>query len=116
MNEVAFYLDGVSFVHKYNPQSGTSSQAQVWQKKSEGLQMTSKESKDLAGGRRLHLMVAVVFGKGVVLKVPYLHMNGNFFVQFVQEHFNITYAILERQILNNKDYTNKWKQLLAFTG
>ena len=54
--------------------------------------MTSKGSKDLAGGRRLHLMVAVAFGKGVVLKVPYVHMNGNYFAQFVRDHFNITFA------------------------
>ena len=31
-------------------------------------------------------------------------------------HHRKHYAILETQILNNKDYTNKWKHLLAFIG
>ena len=32
-NEISFYWDGVSFVHKYNPKSGTASnRARVWQK------------------------------------------------------------------------------------
>ena len=71
-NEVAFFLDGVSFIHKYNPQSGAScSKARVWRRKEEGVKFTSKAPKNLAGGRRLHVLVAIAYGKGVILKVPY---------------------------------------------
>ena len=63
-NEVGFYLDGVSFVYKHNPLAGAvSPKARVWRKKSEGLKITAKGSKDLAGGKRLHMMVAIAYGK-----------------------------------------------------
>ena len=33
-NEVFFYLDGVSFVHKFHPQNGAASnRARIWRKK-----------------------------------------------------------------------------------
>ena len=86
-------MDGVSFVHKYNPQSGAvSNRARVWRKKEEGLQETAKGCKQLAGGRRVHLIVAIAYSKGVILKVPYEKMNGTFFAAFVREHLNITFA------------------------
>lgn len=92
-NEISFYLDGVSFVHKYNPKSGAASnKSRVWRKKEEGLQVTSKGSKELAGGRRLHVLVAIAYGKGAILKVPYEKMTGTFFGDFIREHFNITFA------------------------
>jgi len=48
-DEVAFYLDGVSFVHKQNPlQAATGTKSRVWRKKGEGLKFTAKGSKDLA--------------------------------------------------------------------
>ena len=61
-------------------------------KKEEGLQVTAKGCKQLAGGRRVHLIVAIAYSKGVILKVPYEKMNGNFFAAFVREHLNITFA------------------------
>ena len=66
-NEVAFYLDGESFVHKYNPMSNAaSSNSKVWRKRGEGLKFTAKGSKELPGGRRVHALVAVSYGKGVI--------------------------------------------------
>ena len=92
-NEISFYLDGVSFVHKYNPKSGAASnRARVWRKREEGLKVTGKGRKDLAGGRRLHVLVAIAYGKGVILKVPYEKMTGEFFAAFIREHFNLTFA------------------------
>jgi hypothetical protein len=38
----------------------------------------SKGSNDLPGGRRLHLMVAVAYGKGVILRKAYKKMDGPF--------------------------------------
>ena len=78
-DELSFYLDAVSFVHKFNPKSGAASnQSRVWRRREEGLQLTAKGSKELAGGRRLHVIVAIAFGKGVILKVPYEKMTGTF--------------------------------------
>ena len=54
-NHIAFFLDGVSFVHKYNAENvARQPKARVWRRKSEGLDFTAKGSKDLPGGRRLH--------------------------------------------------------------
>ena len=42
-NEISFYLDRVSFVHKSNPKSGAASnRARVWRRREEGLQVTAK--------------------------------------------------------------------------
>ena len=93
MNEVAFFLDAVSFVHKYNPRSGVNlNKSRVWRKKGEGLKVTAKGSKDLAGGRRLHVLVAIAYGKGVILAVPFQKMDGTFFAQFIRDHFNMAFA------------------------
>lgn len=92
-NEVAFFLDAVSFVHKYNPQSGASgNRSRVWRRKGEGLKFTSKASKNLAGGRRLHVLVAIAYGKGVIMKVPYENMSGDFFAMFIRSHFNLAFG------------------------
>lgn len=92
-HEVGFYLDAVSFVHKYNPQSGANiNRSRVWRQKSEGLKVTTKGSKDLAGGRRLHVLAAIAYKKGVILAVPYENMNGTFFAQFIRTHFNIAFG------------------------
>ena len=92
-HEVAFYLDGVSFVHKHNPMnSATNSKSRVWRKKNEGLLYTSKGAKNLAGGRRLHVFAAIAYGKGCVLWEPYETLNGAFFAEFIRKHFNICFA------------------------
>ena len=92
-DDIAFYLDGVSFVHKRNPaNSATAPKARVWRKPGEGLQITAKGSKDLAGGRRLHLLVAIAHGKGIILKEPYEKMNGRFFSLFIRDHFDSCFA------------------------
>ena len=72
-HEVAFYLDGV---YKNNPtMSSLGQNTRVWRKNGEGLQFTAKGSKDLAGGRRLHIIVAIAYEKGVVLKETYEKMT-----------------------------------------
>ena len=92
-DDIAFYLDGVSFVYKQNPfQAASGTKSRVWRKKGEGLKFTAKGSKDLAGGRRLHLIVAIAYNKGIVLKEAYEKMDGRFFAQFIREHFYIAFA------------------------
>lgn len=75
-------------VYKHNPLNcAIASKARVWRKKSESLMITGKGSKELAGGKRLHVIVAIAYGKGVVLKVPYGKMRGKSFKKFVRQHF-----------------------------
>ena len=47
------------------------------------LQVSAKGCKDLAGGRRLHVIMAIAYGKGVILKVPYEKMTGEFLATFI---------------------------------
>ena len=61
--------------------------SKVWSKKNEGLVVTTKGSEDLAGGKRLHLIVAISYGKGGILAEPHEKMNAEFFAQFVRRHF-----------------------------
>ena len=93
VNHISFYLDGVSFIHKFNPmKDACQTESRVWQKLGEGLQLTAKGSKELAGGRRLHLMAAIAHGKGIIMTEPYEKMSGDYFASFIRLRFNITFA------------------------
>ena len=92
-HEVGFYLDAVSFVHKYNPESGANiNRTRVWRQKGEGLQLTAKGSKDLAGGRRLHVLVAVAYKNGVILAVPFENMNVTSLLSLYERISNIAFG------------------------
>jgi len=87
---VAFYLDGVSFVHKRNPlDQAIAPKSRIYRKKGEGLAFgcTSKGKKEGTGGHYVKLIVAISYGKGVVLCEPYQKMSGAFFAQFISKHF-----------------------------
>lgn len=101
--DVSFYLDGVSFIYKGNPLSDAiKPKGRIWRKKSEGLTVTTKGSKDLAGGKRLHLMVAISYGRGVVLAEPYEKMNADFFARFIRRHFPNLFEIAGKGEEDNK--------------
>ena len=86
--DIAFYLDGVSFVYKGNPMSDViQPKGRIWRKRSEGLQLTTKGSKDLAGGKRLHLLVAISHGHGVICAQSYEKMSGAYFARFIRRQF-----------------------------
>ena len=86
--EIAFYLDGVSFVYKGNPLSDViKPKGRIWRKRSEGLQLSTKGSKELAGGKRLHLLVAISYGHGVIYAEPYEKMSGAYFARFIRRKF-----------------------------
>ena len=70
-----------SFISKILFRRRPAQKAEYGVKKGEGLKFTAKGSKDLAGGRRLHLIVAIAYGKGVVLKEAYEKMDSRFFAQ-----------------------------------
>ena len=62
-------------------------QGRLWQKRSEGLQITTKGSKDLEGGKCVHFIVAIAYGKGVILAEQYEKMNVDYFAAFIRCNF-----------------------------
>ena len=96
--DVSFYLDGVSFVYKSNPMSDVvKPKNRVWRKRGEGLLITTKGSKELAGGNRLHLLVAIAHGKGVICAEPYEKMDGPYFARFIRRHFPTLFEITDKE-------------------
>ena len=88
---VSFFLDGTGFVHKTNPcEQAHAPKARTWRKKSEGLALgcTSKGRKEGTGGKMLKLMIAISYGKGVIICEPYEQMNGAYFYSFINRNFN----------------------------
>ena len=84
-SSISFYLDGVSFIFKRKPNYDASvPKGKIWRKRSEGLRLTSKGSKNLPEGKRLHFLVAISFNRGVVLAKDYESMNGKYFSDFVR--------------------------------
>ena len=77
--DIKFYLDGVSFVYKTNPYGQViRPKARIWRKRNQGLEVTAKGSKDLAGGKRLNLMVAIAKSKRILLAEKYENLNSHF--------------------------------------
>lgn len=119
-HHISFYLDGVSFIHKFNPmKDACQTKNKVWRKAGEGLQLTARGSKELAGGRRLHLMVAIAHGNGVVMMEPYDKMSGEYFSRLIRDKFNITFAKAgrksngQRQFVMDNDPCQTSKRSLA---
>ena len=99
---IAFYLDGVSFVYKTQPLSDAlAPRGREWRRKSEGLQLTTKGSKTLAGGKRLHLLVAISHNNGVVLVEEYEKMTGTYFAEFVKKISSTTIAQAWKKMVHN---------------
>ena len=69
----------------------------VWRKRGEGLLITTKGSKELAGGRRLHLLVAIAYGKGVIWAETYEKMDGPYFARFIRRQFPTLFDITGKQ-------------------
>ena len=89
---IAFYLDGVSFVYKPRPMAqAVAPKGKVWRKRAEGLKITAKGSKNLAGGKRLHLLVAIAYNRGVFFVEEYTKMNGAYFRDFVSRNFPVLF-------------------------
>jgi transposase len=88
--DIAFYLDGVSFVYKTNPlDQGRAPRSRIYRKRSEGLSQdcTSKGRKEGTGGKYAKLVVAISYGKGVIICEPYEKMNGEYFASFIEGYF-----------------------------
>ena len=88
--QIAFYLDGVSFVHKYNPaDQARAPRGRIWRKAEEGLAVgcTAKASNGGAGGRMAKFMVAISYGEGVVLCEQYSKLDGQYFRGLIERKF-----------------------------
>ena len=92
---IGFYLDGVGFVHKRNPHDeAKSTRTMAWRRPHEGLQpnCTAKGSHVGFGGKVCHFIVAIAYGKGVVLSEQYSgNINADMFAQFVLDNFPDTF-------------------------
>ena len=71
---IAFYLGGTGFTHKYSPlDQARSPPTMTWRRPADGLsfQRTTKGSHEGTGGKVAHFLLAIVYGKGVILAEQY---------------------------------------------
>ena len=90
-DHVAFYLDGTGFAYKrILLDQARAPTARIWRKKCEGLRRccTAKGRKEGTGGKVLKLIVAISHKTGVIVCEPYDKVSGNFFANFIAEHFD----------------------------
>ena len=88
--DVAFYLDAVSFTFKTKPSDQVSGpRSKVWRKRNEGLKRscTTKGRKEGTGGRYVRLVVAISYDKGIIACEPYESMTGEYFASFIRRNF-----------------------------
>ena len=94
-DSIAFYLDGVSFVYKAKPlDQARAPKGRVWRRKSEGLKQgcLAKGRKAGTGGKVAKFMVAITYGRGVLVCERYEKMDGNYFASFIDRNFNSMFA------------------------
>ena len=90
-DDVLLYLDGVSFIHKQNPyKDALTPRGKIWRRASEGLQYTTKGSKNLPEVRRLHLLVGVGYKTRVLIAEEYKKFNAEWFARFVHKTLHST--------------------------
>ena len=93
---IAFYLDGVSFVHKTNPsQHARTTRTRTWMKKGESLSRhcTTKGKKEGVSGRRASFMCAIAYGHGFIEAYQYQNkVDGEMCKQFIQDRFHDMFA------------------------
>lgn len=88
---ISFYLDGVSFAHKYNPRdTAKTSGSMGWRLPNEGLKVTAKGKKEGVGSRRMaNFIVAIAYKKGVVACEQYSgRINGQVFADMIEKNFS----------------------------
>ncbi len=89
-NDIAFYLDGVSFVHKRNPLDQAKAPCgRLWRRKDEGLKQgcVSKGSKVGHGGKVVSVMVAISYVHGVIGVEQFDKMNSDYCEKYVLRNF-----------------------------
>ena len=96
---ISFYLDGVSFIHKYSPaDQAWAPSGRIWRKEEEGLAFgcTAKGSHSGTGGRVAKFMIALSYGKGVVLCQQYETLNGEYFKSLIEREFPRMFRICDK--------------------
>ena len=102
IDDVLLYLDGVSFRHNNRPYNdAVCAGGKMWRTSKEGLKYTSKGSKNLPGGRTLHLLVGISHSLGVVLAEEYEKLNGHWFSQFA--HRTLQKVLMDCAVVKNKE-------------
>lgn len=89
--DIAFYFDGVGFLHKTRPkESALSCKTKVWRKSCEGLHLhcTAKGSKVGYGGKQAKFFVAISYNRGVIIAEQYDILNGETFAAFIRKYFS----------------------------
>lgn len=89
--QVAFYLDGVSFVHRYKPaDQARSMQGRIWRKPEEALSIgcTTKESHCGSGGGMAKFMVVITYRGVVLLCEQYEQIEDQGSVKFQNGYIN----------------------------
>lgn len=67
MNNICFYLEGVSFYYKYNLFDDVRVfKGKIWRKRKEGLFVIVKGMYVGLGGRVVKMIVVILYGKGVI--------------------------------------------------
>ena len=92
-NDINFYLDGVGFVRKTNPEDQAMSlRGLVWQKKKNKTGLVqgcaSRGNKAGHGFKVTNFMVAISYGRGIITCELYKHMNGSCFEKFIADNFD----------------------------
>ena len=98
-NSISFFLDGVSFIHKYNPlDQARAPKGRIWRKPREGLSYggTAKEAHCGSWGRVAKFRVAVSYGKGVLCE-QYETLNGRYFQPLVNREFPRMFTIADKE-------------------
>ena len=88
--QIAFFLDAVSFIHKFNPaDQALAPRGHIWRKETEGLACgyTAKGFHCGSGGRVAKFVVTITYHEGVVLCVRYHRMNGLYFKGLIEREF-----------------------------
>ena len=80
------------------PVSKLTTKGRTWRKISEGLALgcTSKGGKEGTGGKVLRLVVAISYGKGVIICEPHEKMTGAYFSNFIGRNFNTMFQTADK--------------------
>jgi hypothetical protein len=95
---VAFYLDCVTFTHKYHPfASSCSPRKKIWRKPGERLKYTGKGHHEGTEGRSLKFVVAISHGAGVVMFHQFKKMTGSWYSKFIKKVFPQAFLLCRKR-------------------
>ena len=101
-DEALLHLDCFSFRHNHRPyHDAVSARGKMWRKSKEGLKYTGKGSKNLPGGRTLHLLVEISHSIGVIVAEEYEKLNGSWFTQFA--HRTLQKVLMDYALIKYKE-------------